>query len=176
MVSSFAEIPPPFKFTIPFESAWTGIHEILKDNQIQIIQEQRGQGYIKTVYTEYMSGALTESHIRKIGKERNINDGDWVKVEYQYEISIQLISARETIITVDSNVRALKRDFFGNQEWVKIQTNGQREEHLLTEFGRLFFGESFQLYKPKKGFWEGAPKNLADILYGKQRTAGPERP
>jgi len=171
-----AAIPPPFKFTIPFDSAWIGFHEILKDSQIPIIEEHRGRGYIKTAYTEYMSGALTSSHIRKIGVERAIIDGDWIKVEYQYEITVQLITARETIVTVDANIRALKRDFFGNQAWVDIQSNGQREEHLLSEFGRLFFGDSFHLHKPKKGFWEGAPRNLTDILHGKQRTAGPERP
>jgi hypothetical protein len=79
-------------------------------------------------------------------------------------------------VTIDANIRALKRDYFGNLEWIDIQTTGQREETLLTQFGQLFFGESFQIDKPKKGFWEGAPKNLTDILHGKQRTAGPERP
>jgi hypothetical protein len=171
-----AAIPPPFKFTIPFESAWTGFHEILKDNQLQIIEENRGQGYIRTGYKEYMSGSLTESHIRKIGEEKRAGDGNWVKVEYQYEIVVQLITARETIVTVNANIRALKRDFFGSEEWIDFKSTGQREEFLLTEFGRLFFGENFELYKSKKGFWEGAPRNLTDILHGTQRTASPERP
>ena len=96
-------------------------------------------------------------------------------MEYQYEIVIDLVGPKETLITVDTNIRALKRDFFGKESWVDITTNGQKEEVLLTEFGKDLFGQQFELNKPKFGFWRREPKDFNNQI-GQPRTASPERP
>lgn len=151
-----AEIPPPLRLEIPFESAWKGMLETLRDpkDEWAIVVEDRVKGMVLTRYKEYSSGPLTESHIPKIGEKPKLSDSDWVSVEYQYEVEIQLVAARETLVTVNTNIRAKKRDFLGQEEWVKISTNGSREAALLTKFGRLLFGERFKLDQDKTGFKE----------------------
>jgi len=162
-----ANIPPPLKLPIPFESAWRGMLETLKDpkDEWPMIREERINGSILTRYREYSSGPLTEDHIPKIGKGPKLADADWMSVEYQYEIEIQVIAARETLVTVHTNIRAKKRDFLGREEWVKIDTNGTREAALLTKFGQLLFGDDFKLDQDKAGlrrFFAGDKPKYSD--------------
>jgi len=169
-------IPPPLRVYVPFESCWDGIHEVLKIRQFELIQQDRGRGLIVTDYKEYISGPLTASHIAKIGTRPELPDGNWLRVQYQFETLVELVSARETVVTVNANVRALKRDFFGKEEWVDIPTNGELESGLLTDFGKLLFGTNFELTKPKPGFWERDPTYVPEEMERIPRIAGPERP
>ena len=155
-----ANIPPPLKLPIPFESAWRGMLETLKDpkDEWPIIREERIRGLVLTQYREYSSGPLTKDHIPKIGEKPKLADADWVSVEYQYEVEIQMVEAKETIVTVHTNIKAKKRDFLGREEWVKIDSNGSREATLLTKFGKLLFGDDFKLDQDEaglRGFFEG---------------------
>ena len=164
---------PPQYMEIPFETAWATMHEILDSGEIPIISEDRGRGFIKTGYREFASGLLTQSHLQKIGTDTETSDGSYQKVEYQYEIEIQLVSERMTIITVDANIRALHRDFLGTEKWVRIKSSGQREEHLLNSFGKLLWGEDWEMEytknrRPKRRFV--LPNDL------NERVASPERP
>lgn len=171
-----ADLPPPLRVYIPYEAAWEGMLEVLGEEKWKILYQDRGKGTIVTQYREYSSGPLTENHIAKIGERPKLLDATWQEVEYQYEVVTELIEARETLITVNANIRALKRDFFGQTSWVDIPTNGQREEWLLTQFGQHLFGASFELDKPKKGFWERSPKYVPNPLERMPKVAGPERP
>lgn len=162
-----ANIPPPLKLLIPFESAWTGMLETLKDpkDEWPIAREDRVKGSILTQYREYSSGPLTKDHIPKIGEKPKLADADWMSVEYQYEVEIQMVAERETLVTAHTNIRAKKRDFLGREEWVKIKTNGSREAALLTKFGQLLFGDDFKLDRDKTGlrkFFEGDKPKYSD--------------
>lgn len=162
-----ANLPPPLKLLIPFESAWRGMLETLKDPKDAwvILREDRVKGSILTQYREYSSGTLTEDHIPKIGEKPKLVGAQWLSVEYQYEVEIQMVAAKETLITVHTNIRAKKRDFLGTEESVKIDSNGSREAALLTKFGRLLFGEGFKLDRDKtgvRGFFEGDKPKYSD--------------
>jgi hypothetical protein len=162
-----ANTPPPLKLLIPFESAWRGMLETLKDPKDSwiLVREDRIKGAILTQYREYSSGTLTEDHIPKIGEKPKLGDAQWLSVEYQYEVEIQLLAAKETLVTVHTNIRAKKRDFLGKEETVKIASNGSREATLLTKFGRLLFGEGFKLDRDKTGvrdFFEGDKPKYSD--------------
>lgn len=156
-------IPPPLRVFIPFEAAWRGMHEVFREKGLQMVEEDRGQGILTSNYIEYISGTLTESHIAKIGLKPVLTDGDWVKVEYMYDVLIELIEAKETVVTVDARIRALKRDFLGKETWVKIPSNGQRERYLLDEFGKLLFGQLFSLDKSGGGLWKLEPSYVPDM-------------
>jgi hypothetical protein len=170
-----AQVPPPLRIYIPFEAAWDGMVEILGTNEFELLRQDRGQGFILSSFREYSSGLLTDSHIRKIGEELKLIDGDWVSVSYQYEIRVELIADRETVVTVDANIKALKREYLGKETWIEIQSIGTLEETLLTQFGQLLFGETFSLQEPKKGFWERDPINAPDPNERIPRMVGPER-
>lgn len=164
---------PPQRMEIPFETAWATMHELLESENVGILTEDRGQGLIKTTYKEYASGLLTESHLEKIGQDIETFDGSYQKVEYQYEIEIRLVSERECIITVYANIRALHRDFLGEEKWVRIESNGHREERLLNNFGKILWGEDWEMEyskkrRPKRQFL--LPRDL------NERIASPERP
>jgi hypothetical protein len=170
-----AQVPPPLRIHIPFEAAWDGMVEILRENKFELLRQDRGQGSILSSFREYSSGLLTDSHIRKIGEQPKLIDGDWVSVSYQYEIHVELIADRETVVTVDANIRALKREYLGKETWIEIQSIGTLEETLLTQFGQHLFGETFSLQEPKKGFWERDPTNAPDPNERIPRMVGPER-
>jgi hypothetical protein len=169
-------IPPPMRLYIPFEAAWNGMLEVLEKNDFEILQQDRAQGSMVSSFREYSSGLLTESHISKIGEQLKLIDGDWLSVRYQYEVYIELIGDRETLLTVYANIEALQREYLGTETWVKIQTIGNLEARLLTQFGQSLFGQNFSLQEPKKGFWDRDPTYLPDPAERIPRTTGPERP
>ena len=152
-------VPAPLRAYVPFERAWIEMLKTLRETSekkrnLGTVRENRSQGSITTDFSEYSSGPLTQSHLVKIGQEPKLVDGDWVRVEYQLEVLVEPIQAGETLITVNANIRALKRKFSGDESWLKISSNGRLEEDLLTEFGQALFGENFTLRNPKKGYWE----------------------
>ena len=169
-------VPPPLRIYIPFEAAWDGMVETLEENKFELLRQNRVQGFILSSFSEYSSGLLTGGHIRKIGEEPKLIDGDWVRVRYQYEIRVELIADRETVVTVDATIQALQREYLGKETWIEIQTIGTLEETLLTQFGQLLFGETFSLEEPKKSFWERDPTYApGQKRQAVPRIVGPER-
>ena len=169
-------VPPPLRIYIPFEAAWDGMVETLEKNEFELLRQNRGQGFILSSLREHSSGLLTESQISKIGEKPKLIDGDWVRVRYQYEIRVELIADRETVVTVDANIQALKREYLGKETWIEIQTIGKLEETLLTQFGQHLFGDAFSLQEPNKGFWERDPTYApGQERQGVPRIVGPER-
>ncbi len=168
-------VPPPLRIHIPFEAGWDGMVETLEKNEFELLRQDRGQGFILSSFREYSSGLLTESHISKIGEKPKLIDGDWVRVRYRYEILVELIADRETVVTVYANIEALKREYLGKETWIEIQTIGKLEETLLTQFGQHLFGGTFSLQKPKKGFWERDPTYAPHPYERIPRIVGPER-
>jgi hypothetical protein len=158
------------------EAAWKGMLQTLEKKDLQISESDRIKGRILTAYHEYSSGPLTDSHIAKIGTKPRVSDAEWVKVEYQMEMDLQLIETRVTLITASANIRALKRDFLGVETWVTIPSNGQLETDLLTAFGKDLFGDRYELPQPKKGFWERDPQYLPNPEERIPKVVGPERP
>ena len=172
-----AGVPEPLRLFVPFEAAWNGMNDTLELNDWGTAKQDRGQGLILTNFREYASGPLTENHIAKIGVKQKLTDAYWNKVEFQYEVTIELIEEKETLVTVDCNIRALKRDYFGNESWVDIVSSGEKERELLTRFGKSLFGEKFELEHSRTGFWESVPTNTIEMMKDTPSTLpGPERP
>ncbi len=149
---------PPLRVHIPFEAAWEGMLDVLREENWTVAREKRAKGEIHTGSRLYISGPLTEDHMDKIGERPRLSGAQWKRVDYHYEVSIQLVSGRETLITVDTNIKALKRGFLGEEDWVAIPSNGRLEEGLLTRFGQSLFGQTFSLTRSKKGFWGWFPE------------------
>ena len=143
---------PPLRLGVPFQAAWNTMLEVLDDENWKRVREDRGRGEILTGYREYMSGPLTAAHLDKIGVRPRLPDGEWVRVRYRYDLSVSLIRERQTTVTVDSDIQALKRNFLGREEWVEIDSTGRVEKQLLTAFGQALYGVDFSLEKRRKGF------------------------
>lgn len=172
-------MPAPLKVFIPFEGAWEGMLATLREKvKLPTAEVDRTAGLIVTDFREYSSGPLTKDHIDKIGNRPGLPDGDWKQVRYRYEINVQLIQEKESVVTVAAEIQALKRSFLGEESWVAIPSRGNLEATLLTEYGRQLFGDTFALASPKKGFWEQDPSYVADPSQqiNVPRTAAPERP
>lgn len=167
-------VPPPLRVSVPLPSAWEGLEKTLEQEELPVKNADRNRGVILTDYVEFISGPLTASHIVKIGERPKLLDGDWVRVEYQYEITLTYVEEKETLVTVATNIRALKRQFLGGEEWVNIVSNGRLEENLMTRFGKLMFGETFNLNTPKRGYWERMPSFDQDSDK-RPSIVGPER-
>lgn len=167
----------PLRIHAPLPSAWMTMHDTLKDARLAISDENREKGTILTDYHEYISGPLTEEYLAKIGQAPKLVDSSWVRAEYRFDIEIRFIEQKETMVTVNADVRGLKRDFLGNESWVAIPTNGSREEDLLTQFGKLLFGDTFTLDGSKRGLWERdkmfVPPDVSGTI---PKTSSPDRP
>jgi hypothetical protein len=174
-------VPPPLRVSVPFESAWkTALQtfETLAERnrrKVPLMKQDRTRGQIQSEFVEYASGTLTASHIAKIGERPRLTDGDWVRVEYQYEVLLELIQERETLTTVSANIKALRRSFLGEEKWVNIVTNGALEEEYLMEFGTALFGDRFRLEKSNRGFWSRDPGYVPGSEE-RPKVVGPERP
>ena len=142
---------PPMRLGVPFPSAWKAMLSVLDSENWKLVKKDRGRGEILTDYQEYMSGPLTAQHLDKIGVRPRLPDGEWVRVRYRYDLSVSLIRERQTTVTVDSDIQALKRDFLGREEWVEIDSVGRVERQLLTAFGQALYGADFSLEKRRKG-------------------------
>ena len=171
-----AQAPEPLRLSIPMEPAWKAMLQVLEKKELRVAESDRVRGTIVTEFKEYSSGPLTESHIAKIGTAPKVSDADWIKVEYQLEIELQLIESRVTLVTAAANIKALKRDFLGAQTSVNIPSNGALETDLLRTFGKDLFGERFELPQPKKGYWQRDPKYLPEQDDRIPKVVGPERP
>ena len=168
-------VPPPLRMDIPFEAAWSGILLTLMEDEFEILSQNRGKGLILSSFREYSSGSLTEDHIGKIGETPKLVDGEWVRVQYQYEVLVELIAERETVLTVYTNIEALKREFLGTENWIAIETTGKLETELLTKFGRSLFGEAFSLPEPKEGYRDKDPVYVPNPAERIPQVVGPER-
>ena len=169
-------IPPPLKVGISFDRAWDVISETLDELDLEIAHQNRVKGEVVSKLREYSSGTLVDSHIAKIGEKPKLIDSQWLQVRYRYEILVEFIHQTETLVTVHTDITALKREFLGTESWVQIATNGKLEEDLLTRFGRRLFGQSFNLETPKKGFWERGPSYIPNEKERHPGIVGPERP
>jgi hypothetical protein len=174
-VVGLAGVPAPLDLKIPFEPAWEGMLGVIQKRNLVLKETDRAKGRLVTEYAEYSSGPLTDSHIAKIGIRPKLSDAEWVKVEYKFDVQVQLVEAKRTVVTAGVDIRAKKRDFLGQETWVPIQSTGPLEEDLLTEFGKSLFGEKFKLSESKKGFWELQPSYVPDTGQ-RPRISGPERP
>ena len=173
---SFKEfIPPPLRLGVPLQTVREHMIRTLEHKEIKVDRQDQNRGLVLTEYQEYNSGPLTASHIAKIGDKPEITDGEWVRVQYQYEILMELIKEKETVVTVNAHIKALKRDYFGSQEWVEIVTNGELEQELLSAFGQSLFGQSFTLEGRKRRFWEQAPSFSPDLEGKRPPVVGPGR-
>ena len=124
---------PPLRLGVPFPAAWKTMLEVLDREEWTLVKKDRGRGEIVTGYRDYMSGPLTAGHLDKIGVRPRLPDGEWVRVRYRYDLSVSLIRERQTTVTVDSDIQALKRDFLGREEWVEIDSTGPGGEAVADD-------------------------------------------
>ncbi len=169
-------IPPPLKVEVSFDRAWDTISETLDEIDLEIAHQNRVKGAVVTKLRDYSSGPLVDNHIARIGEKPKLIDSQWLQVRYRYEVLVEFIHQKETLITVHADITALKREFLGTESWVQIATNGKLEEELLTRFGRRLFGQSFSLETPKKDFWDRSPSYLPTEKERNPKIIGPERP
>ena len=170
------QLPPsPLRMDIPFDAAWDGMLLTLTENNFAILRQNRSQGSILSDFREYSSGPLTERHIGKIGTTPKLVDGEWLRVQYQYEVVVELITERETVLTVYTNISALKRTFLGVEDWITIEPTGKLETELLMKFGKLLFGGAFSLPETKKSYQDREPVYVPNPVERIPKVIGPER-
>ena len=95
--------------------------------------KEKSSGTIRTIMHESTSGTLTASHIKKIAERVGLLDGEWIKVQYRYDLQIEFLSERETVVVVDTNIRGLMRKFLGGEKWIPLTSRGRLEEELIME-------------------------------------------
>lgn len=169
--------PGTLQLQVPFEAAWKAAVEVLEENGWTIADQDRAKGIIVTAEREYISGPLTRSQLEKVAELRPLPDGDWMRGRLRYEITLQLIGARETQLAVSANFRGQARSFFGEEKWYPLRSRGVKEAEFLLRFGRHLFGSSFELDSSAWDWLQVKPPTLpAEGRDPRPHTATPEKP
>lgn len=173
---SGGKLPPPLRIHAPVQVAWEAMLETLELQGYKVSMKDKASGKIQTIMHEYTSGTLTASHIKKIAERVGLLDGDWIRVQYRYDLQIEFLSETETVIVVDTNIRGLMRKFLGGEEWIQLDSRGRLEEDLILDFGKHLFGETFSYDRPRPEFWEQKPGDFREITERPTRMVPNRRP
>lgn len=129
---------------------------------LSLADAARNPAVLLTDPYEYASGTLARDHLLKIAVRPELSDGTWEKVRYKLEVRIEPVQKKDTNVTADATIEALKRSFSGKEEWVTVVSNGNLEETFLLRLGRRLFGPQFSLETKKKDFWQRDPRYVPD--------------
>jgi hypothetical protein len=169
--------PGMFRLEIPFETAWSAMLDLLREEGWNIEKEDHTAGEILTAYKEYISGSMTETQLAKVAEVRPLGDGDWIRADLRYDIQIQLVEPRVTLVTIQAGFRALSRSFLGEQKWHSLPSLGKKEAELLFRLGRRLFGDRFELEGSAWDWLQIEPPAVPpEGRTNQPRTTSPQKP
>ena len=98
------------KFVAKFDIVWKVARSVLEDMDFSIQLEDRSGGKILTKPVEFITGSLTSTEVDKVAVKRDTVTGQWMKARYSAELLVEIVSATETMVTVQTRMEALSRD------------------------------------------------------------------
>jgi len=148
-------LPDPVKFVNKFDMVANAVRAVLKE-QYDIELEDRQAGIITTRPYEFISGSLTESEMEKIAINNNPDTGSWLKARYSVETIMEMVSATETLVTVQTQIEALNRGVDGTEKWLPLESVGTYERRILGKISAILMGK--EAPKKREGFWGQRPQ------------------
>lgn len=148
-------LPDPVKFVNKFDMVANAVRAVLKE-QYDIELEDRQAGIITTRPYEFISGSLTESEMKKVTINNNPDTGSWLKARYSVEAIMEIVSATETLVTIQTQIEALNRGVDGTEKWLPLESVGTYERRILGKISAILMGK--EAPKKREGFWGQRPQ------------------
>jgi hypothetical protein len=149
-------LPDPVKFMNKFDQVANMAHAVFEDMGMSIELDDRKTGKMTTRPYEFITGSLTPSEIDKVAIRKDTLTGNWLKAQYSAEAIIEIVSPKETMITINVKIEALNRDVDGSERWVPMESLGAIERRILGRISVKLLG--VEAPEQKKGFWGQKPQ------------------
>jgi hypothetical protein len=150
-------LPDPVKFVNKFDIVWNVARAVLVDMTYDIELEDKTGGRLVTKPYEFITGSLTATEIDKVAVVTKPSDGNLTKARSTVEALIQIVTPRETLVTIRTKMEALNRDLNGSEKWIPLDSLGATEKRILGKMSLKLLGNE-SLFENKKGFWDKSPQ------------------
>lgn len=151
------DLPDPIKFINTYSQVLNMTRAVMEEMGLSIEREDRTGGKITTRPYEFITGSLTADEVGKVAIRKDTLTGNWIKARYTTEAVIEIVSPKETMITVNANIEALSRDIDGTEKWIQLDSLGAVERRVLGRISVKLLGTDAPA-EPRKGFWGQKPQ------------------
>jgi hypothetical protein len=167
------DLPDPIKFMNTFDQVLNMTRAVMEEMGFDIELDDRRGGRIVTRPYEFITGSLTASELEKIAVRRDTL-GDWVRARYRTEAVIEIVSPKETLVTINTDIEGLNRDMDGTERWIRLDSLGAVERRVLGRISVRLFGVD-ATSEPRRGFWGQKPQPVDPRQPRFPGTPGPIR-
>jgi len=129
---------------------------VMEDMGFSIERDDRKGGRITTRPYEFITGSLTLSEMEKVAICKD-TQGNWIKARYKTEAVIEIVSPKETLVTINADIEGLRRDVDGTEKWVRMDSLGAVERRVLGRISVKLLGTDAPA-ESRKGFWGQKPQ------------------
>ena len=150
------DLPDPIKFMNTYDQVLNMTRAVMEEMGFDVELEDRRSGKVVTRPYEFITGSLTASELEKIAVRRDTL-GDWVRARYIVEAVIEIVSPKETMVTINADIEGLNRYMDGTERWIRLDSLGAVERRVLGRISVRLFGTD-ATSEPRKGFWGQKPQ------------------
>ena len=151
------DLPDPIKFMNTYNQVINMTRAVMEEMGLSIELEDRSGGKITTRPYEFITGSLTADEMGKVAVRKDTATGSWLKARYTTEAVIEIVSPKETMVTVHADIEALSRDMDGTEKWIPLDSLGVVERRVLGRISVKLLGTDAPA-EPRKGFWGQKPQ------------------
>jgi hypothetical protein len=150
------DLPDPIKFINTYDQVFNMARAVMDEMGFSIELDDRKGGRIITRPYEFITGSLTVNEMEKVAVHKDTMGG-WIKARYKAEAVIEIVSPKETMITINSYIEGLRRDVDGTEKWIALDSLGAVERRVLGRISVKLLGMD-ATPEPRKGFWGQKPQ------------------
>ena len=150
------ELPDPIKFMNTYDQVINVTRAVMEDMGFSIELDDRKGGRVATRPYEFITGSLTLSEMEKVAVCKDTL-GNWIKARYKTEAVVEIVSPKETMVTINADIEGLRRDVDGTEKWIPLDSLGSVERRVLGKISVKLLGMD-TTSEPRKGFWGQKPQ------------------
>jgi hypothetical protein len=168
------DLPDPIKFMNTYDQVLNMTKAVMEEMGFSIEREDRRGGRITTRPYEFITGSLTTSEVEKVAVRKDTPMGDWIKARYKTEAVVEIVSQKETLLTINADIEGLSRDIDGTEKWIPLDSLGAVERRILGRISVKLLGTDAPA-ESRKGFWGKKPQPVDSRQPKFPGTVGPVR-
>ena len=151
------DLPDPIKFMNTYDQVINVTRAVLDDMGLNIERDDRKGGRITTRPYEFITGSLTMGELEKVAVRKDAPSDNWLRARYKAEAVIEIVSPKETMVTVNVDIEGLNRDMDGTEKWIRFDSLGALERRVLGRISVKLLGTDTPV-ESRKGFWGQKPQ------------------
>jgi len=151
------DLPDPIKFMNTYDQVINVTRAVMDDMGFNVERDDRKGGRINTRPYEFITGTLTLSELEKVAVRKDTQSDNWLRARYKVEAVVEIVSPKETMLTVTADIEGLNRDMDGTEKWIQLDSLGAVERRVLGRISVKLLGAEIPA-ESRKGFWGQKPQ------------------